>query len=387
MTACFQNFYQILKPGRWITIEFHNSKNSVWTAIQKSLQQAGFVIADVRTLDKKQGSFKQVNSNNAVKQDLVISAYKPTIHLEERFKLEVGTEETCWEFIRNHLQILTQIVPKNGKAEVIAERQNYLLFDRMIAFHIQRNVTVPLSASEFYVGLAQRFIERDSMYFLPEQVAEYDKKRLTVKEIRQLELVVVNEVTAIQWLRQELTKKPQSRQEIFNPFMRAKVGWSKLERPLELDEILEQNFLRYEGKGPIPKQIVSWLKHSSVHREKIQKIEENLPPDAVGLDTDDPVLISVAKDKWYVPDPNEAIDREKSREKYLLKEFEGYFQSNQNKLKEFRLEAVRAGFVKAWKDKLPQIIVEVAKKLPENVLQEDPILIRFYDLALNRLEK
>ncbi len=68
MTQCFQNFYQVLKPGRWITVEFHNSKNSVWNSIQEAMQHAGFVIADVRTLDKKQGSFKQVNSNNA--QDL-----------------------------------------------------------------------------------------------------------------------------------------------------------------------------------------------------------------------------------------------------------------------------------------------------------------------------
>ena len=63
----------------------------------------------------------------------------------------------------------------------IAERQNYLLFDRMVAFHVQRGVTVPMSAAEFYAGLVQRFSERDGMYFLPDQAAEYDKKRMTVQ--------------------------------------------------------------------------------------------------------------------------------------------------------------------------------------------------------------
>src|SRR5947208_11656923 len=71
MTRCFQEYYRILKPGHWMTMEFHNSKNSVWNAIQEALQYAGFVIADIRTLDKKQGSFKQVTSASAVKQDLV----------------------------------------------------------------------------------------------------------------------------------------------------------------------------------------------------------------------------------------------------------------------------------------------------------------------------
>lgn len=387
MKVCFEKMHFALKPGRWITIEFHNSKNSVWTAIQEALQQAGFVVADVRTLDKKQGSFKQVNSNNAVKQDLIISAYKPTTNLEQYFKLEVGTEESCWEFIRNHLQKLPRFVPKDGKSEIIAERQNYLLFDRMVAFYIKRDVTVPLSASEFYAGLAQRFTERDEMYFLQDQVAEYDKKRMTVKEILQLELVVINEETAVQWLKQKLTKKPQTFQEIHPQFMLSKAAWSKAEKSLELLELLEQNFLRYEGKGTIPQQIVSWLKLSSIHHHKIYKIEENLPSDAIGLETNDPILISATKDKWYVPDPNQTIDLEKLREKSLLREFEEYRQSKQKKLKIFRLEAIRAGFAKAWKDKLPQIIVDVANKIPENVLQEDPKLIRFYDNALNRLEE
>jgi len=36
-------------------------------------------VADVRTLDKQQGSFQQVVSGNTVKQDLIISAYKPMV--------------------------------------------------------------------------------------------------------------------------------------------------------------------------------------------------------------------------------------------------------------------------------------------------------------------
>ena len=49
----------------------------------------------------------------------------------------------------------------NGRLEVLAERQAYLLFDRMVAFHIQRGLTAPLGAAEFYAGLRQRYSERD----------------------------------------------------------------------------------------------------------------------------------------------------------------------------------------------------------------------------------
>ena len=85
MQGCFDEFFRVLKPGRWMTVEFHNSQNAVWNAIQEALQRAGFVIADVRILDKKQQTFKQVTTTAAVKQDLIISAYKPNGNLEERF--------------------------------------------------------------------------------------------------------------------------------------------------------------------------------------------------------------------------------------------------------------------------------------------------------------
>ena len=380
MCECFAVMYRALKPARWITVEFHNSKNSVWTAIQEALTRAGFVIADVRTLDKQMQTFKQVTAAGAVKQDLVISAYKPNGGLEERFKLEAGTEEGVWDFVRAHLKQLPVFVSKEGKAEVIAERQNYLLFDRMVAFHVQRGVTVPLSAAEFYAGLVQRFSERDGMYFLPEQVAEYDKKRMTVREILQLEIAPCDEASSIEWLRQQFTRKPQTFQELHPQFLKEIGGWQKHEKPLELSELLEQNFLRYDGKGEVPNQIHSYL---STNFKELR----NLPKD-------DETLRVKGKDRWYVPDPNKAGDLEKLRERSLLKEFEEYLPapelrqagrtSSQKRLKVFRLEAVRAGFKKAWQERDYATIITVARKVPENVLQEDPKLLMWYDQALTR---
>src|SRR5947208_736340 len=134
-----------------MTVVFHNSRNTAWNAIQAALTAAGFVVADVRTLDKQQGSYRQVTSS-AVKQDLVISAYKPNGGLERRFELEKGTEDGVWDFVRTHLRQLPVCVGKGGNIEVVAERQAYLLFDRMIAFHVQRGVTVPVSIGDFLAG-------------------------------------------------------------------------------------------------------------------------------------------------------------------------------------------------------------------------------------------
>jgi DNA modification methylase/predicted RNA-binding Zn-ribbon protein involved in translation (DUF1610 family) len=197
MLKCFQENYRVLKPGRWMTVEFHSSQNSVWTAIQEAIQIARFVVADTRVLDKIGETYKQ-SRQGVVKADLVISAYKPTGELEDRFNLEAGSEEGVWDFVHTHLKQLPIFVPaKDGCAEVIAERLDYLLFDRMVAFHVQRGVAVPLSAPEFYAGLRQRFPQRDEMFFLEEQVAEYERKRLSVREIQQLTIFVKDEATAI----------------------------------------------------------------------------------------------------------------------------------------------------------------------------------------------
>lgn len=339
MERCFFEYYRVLKPGRWITVEFHNSQNVVWNAIQEAVLRAGFVVADVRTLDKQQGTFKQVNTTSAVKQDLIISAYKPRAAFEHRFLEEAGSPQGVWDFVRQHLAQLPVVVEKGGVIEVIAERQPYLLFDRMVAFHIQRGATVPLSAAEFYAGLRRRFAERDGMFFLADQVPEYDAARLRAGRVAQLTLFVSNEKSTIQWLRQQIDPatggQPQTYQNLQPQFLR-QLHQARHEVLPELGEILEQNFLQ----------------------------------DDAG--------------RWYVPDPNKASDLEKIRQKALLREFARYVEAR-GRLRQFRTEAVRAGFADAWRRRDFATIVKVAERLPEAVLQEDQELLMYYDNASLRV--
>ena len=370
MRACFDEYARVLKPGRWMTVVFSNSANAVWRAIQEALGTAGFVVADVRTLDKQQGSYRQVTST-AVKQDLVISAYKPTEALAERFALGTSLPENAWAFVTEHLGHVPIFSSVDGVADVIAERTAQVLHDRMVAFHVQRQLSVPLSTAEFLGGLNQRYPERDGMYFLPTQVAEYDRKRNTAAELRQLSLFVTDEASAIQWVRRELQDKPRSFQDLQPTFMREIQNWAKHEQTVELKEILRQNCINYDGSGPVPSQIHSYL---STNFKELRNLAK-----------DDPALTAKAADRWYVPDPGKQGDLEKLREKALLTEFESYKNAKERKLKLFRTEAVRAGFKAAYEGQDYKTIVSVAAKLPENVLQEDEKLLMYYDVASMRL--
>ena len=371
MQSCFGEFYRILKPGRWVTVEFSNTKASVWNAIQSALESSGFVVANVAMLDKKQHSFKAVTTPTAVKQDLVISAYKPNGGLEVRFGLEAGTEVGVWDFIRSHLGQLPVFVLRGGRCEVVPERQHFLLFDRMVAFHVRRSVSVPISAAEFYARLRARFPERDGMYFLPDQVAEYDRNRLATGGTVQLDVFVFDESSAIQWLRQELGRKPQKFQDIHPQFLREISGWQKHEKLPELSEMLDQNFLCYDGTGEVPSQIHSYLSTNFKDLRKLPK--------------DHATLRFKARDRWYVPDPKKAIDVERRRTRALLREFDEYSRSPERSLKLLRLEAVRAGFFRAYREQDYATIVAVTEKIPEAVLQEDQKLMLWYDQAVTRM--
>lgn len=341
MEACFREFFRTLKSGRWMTVEFHNSQNAVWNAIQEAIMQAGFMVADVRTLDKQQGSFKQVTTTAAVKQDLVISAYKPTVAFERQFQAEAGSTQGSWAFIRQHLEQLPLPAVENGVVETLTERQAYLLYDRMVAFHLVRGLSVPLSSPEFYQGLAQRFLERDGMYFTPAQAAEYDKIRLKAERVEQLALFVTDEKSAVQWLRQALDPslggEPQTYQDLQPKFIQ-QLHQARHEKLPELRQMLEENFLQDEAE------------------------------------------------RWYNPNPDRKADLEALRQRTLLREYKEYLKGK-GRLKIFRSEAVRAGFSADWKERNYADIVQIAERLPENVLQEDQGLLMYYHNASLRLSE
>ncbi|MBT5926415.1 MAG: DNA methylase [Verrucomicrobia bacterium] len=393
MYDCFCSLFYALKPGRWMTVEFSNTSSAVWNSIQSALQEAGFIVANVSALDKQLGSFKAVTTSTAVKQDLVISAYKPPEQLEIIFSERDASIAGVWEFMDSHLKRLPVSKPKGGSLEFVAERDPRILYDRMVAFYIGHNAPVPLSSGEFQVALEDKYPARDGMAFLPEQVAEYDRLAAKMKSVGQMVVFVEDEKSAIGWLRQILKDKPSTYSTINPDFMQQlSESWRKFETLPELSVLLDQNFLKYSGDGDVPSQIHGYLS-TDYH-------------DLRNLEKDDPRLQAKAKDRWYVPDPKKMADVEAQREKKLLAEFWSYAaqagvergqtqtsqanlplgestkkKSKVKKLKEVRTDAVRAGFMECQRNNQGAVILAVAEILPANVIEENEQLQMIYDMA------
>ena len=323
-----------------MTVEFSNTSAAVWNGIQTSLQRAGFIIANVAALDKKQGSFKAITSATAVKQDLVISCYKPSSEFETKFNI-AKSEVAIWDFIAEHLGHLPIHLKKDNSTTAIVERSAKLLFDRLITFYLMRGLPVPIDAKDFQEGLRQRFVERDGMHFTPEQAAEYDEKKAKSPQFLQWSLIVTNESDAIEWLKDRLRKAAQKYQDIMPEFRMATQSLRKGDSLPELQDLLNESFIQ---------------------------------------DTEG---------RWRTPDPNEAKDRDALRNKVLLKEFNGYVsminQPKSKKLKEVRVEALRSGFKNCWERKDFKTIVFLGDMIPQNILLEDEQLLMYYDIAKDRV--
>ncbi len=376
MQRCFDEYCRLLKPGRWLTLVFPARSGRAWKLIQEVLVNAGFVVAGAYTSDQTSGRVRKAG-NAKSEQDIIISAYKPTLELEHQFEQHGGSVAGVWAFVAAHLRQLPLLIRSaKGVVYSVDERQNYALFERMVAFHQQRQVTPPMSALEFYTGLEQRFAARDGMYFLPDQIVEYDRQRLEARPLQPIKVHFIDETQFIRWVQSRLHQKPQKFSELRFGLERTQGRPNSFKLP-ELNDILAQNFLRYDGEGPIPEPIWNWLKQSAEFGHQTREpVRETAAPS----------LRTAAKGRWYLPDSDTATVLERRRQAVLLKELQAYVRSRQISLKPVRPEILRAGVEKAFQEKDYRTIVKLVSIIPDQILLEYPRLLFWYDQAVARME-
>ncbi len=336
MLRSFKEYYRVLKPNRWITVEFHNSKSSVWNAIQDAMAKAGFIIANVAVLDKQQGSFKQVTSAGAVKNDLVISAYKPRQNFEERFREQAGQgfEE---EFVQMHLFHLP--------SEPSVERTEQMLYSKLLAYYVQRGYTVTYDARQFYALLHRRFVQQDGFWFNPEQIDAYHeyKKKMKLQGIKDIQtgqanLFVSDEKSALIWLHTFLNE-PRDYSTIYIAF--TKISTISDDRVPELGELLDNNF----------------IKENSLYRRPLSE------------------------------DEKQTLTQKRERE--LLREFDNLLleaKASKRRIKSCRKQSVVFGFEHCYKSGRFQDILTLGQRLDPAIIETDLEISEFIDIARIKVE-
>jgi len=325
---CFSQFFRILKPNRWITVEFHNSKSEIWKIIQKAIIDAGFVVSYVAVLNKVQGTIHQdSNLDSAVKHDLIINAYKPKESFSRNFLNSAGVNMEL-DFIEMHLNKLAIMD--------LEHRTQHILYDRLVSYYFEKEFEVRMDSSEFYNLLRMHFEERDGFWFNHNQVFEYEKEKKTFissekDSTSQQILGIMNEKQLIIWL-SDFLKTPKTFDEIFTEYTLKVMTVTDLIP--ELKDILEENFVKEDNKYRLPSDL-------------------------------------------------EKKEKEEMRNKHLNKEFELILNQlkNNNKIVEVRKEALFYGLMKLYREKNIPLIKLLNKKIDKKIIESDENISYIMDWA------
>lgn len=336
MLSSFKEYYRVLKPKRWMTVEFHNSKSSIWNAIREGISKAGFIIAQVTILDKVQGSYNQVTASGAVEKDLVISAYKPTQSFNEKFLKQTG-ENLEVEFVFQYLE--------NLPIRPTIERTDKMLYSKMLAYYVQRGYEVKLDSKSFYLLLQNNFLEEDGYWFTAKQINTFRefKKKMKLEgflDIKQgsMVLFVTDENSSIIWLYNFLSS-PKSFSDILNAYNQV----SEIQGDVvpELQSLLDDNFVFEDSKYRRPKG------------------------------------------------ESERTNLSEKRERVLMRVFESILieaKSSKKKLSLVRKEALMYGFETCYKQNRFEDIITISNRLDNNILENSAELLDFVEISRIKIE-
>ncbi len=80
MRKAMAECYRVLKPGRWISLCYHDTSEGTWALVQDIMAEAGFIVDKTSSavfIDTDQKSYNQLVADKVTKRDLVVNFRKP----------------------------------------------------------------------------------------------------------------------------------------------------------------------------------------------------------------------------------------------------------------------------------------------------------------------
>ncbi len=140
LTEAFREIRRILKPGGKATVVFHSTQAEVWRALVNAYSAAGFRVELSNILDKKQGSFKQVTTDNFVKGDPMLLLTPQDFEKTTNRAGLVGT--------------IARLAAQADAMEDPQERSPQRIYSRFVAHYLHHHSSPPINADEFYERLS-----------------------------------------------------------------------------------------------------------------------------------------------------------------------------------------------------------------------------------------
>jgi len=247
MAASFREMCRVLKPGRCATVEFNCSDGRVFEVIKRAIRDAGFQIENMLFLDKDQKSFKQVKGakgeEDIIGQDTLFNLRKPGPGKSKSpVKQNVVNgefEQLVMETTQEHLRSLPDRIKKDRTTYSDWHRTTPFLHTMLRNKLMPRGVNVDRLNLPFIDALCSRYFRKiENRWYLPDEAVGNGQGGVTLHPV---DVEIADEVSAIEWLRQLLTREPMMVGDIKPLWMRATVKLTG-DISTQLERILRQNF-------------------------------------------------------------------------------------------------------------------------------------------------
>lgn len=182
MRQAMKECYRVLKPGRWLSLCYHDTSEGTWSLIQDIMAEAGF-IADrsdsALFIDTGQKSYNQLTADKVTKRDLVINfrKLKPSeIYGNNSDNSEGNIQERVRKIIKNYL------------TEYPGTTKDHI-YDEAVSLLVRSGKMEPHDFDKILSQVAEKPQETGNLWFLKESEETIIDKAESQKEDKSAEKV------------------------------------------------------------------------------------------------------------------------------------------------------------------------------------------------------
>jgi hypothetical protein len=126
-----------------MTVQFHNSDDATWQALQRALDGAGFAITHISILDKGGTTLLSDIRQSSVSQDLLIDARR----VDEAIPMTASASTTSR--LENVREVAIGVLAQ-APADLSAERLRQYIYSAIVAHYLKSGHGLPASSSVIY---------------------------------------------------------------------------------------------------------------------------------------------------------------------------------------------------------------------------------------------
>jgi len=118
MYSAMAECYRVLKPGRWLSLCYHDTSAGTWALVQDILAKVGFIVdhqSSAQYIDTGQKTYNQSQADKVTKRDLVINFRKPK-RGEIAVELSIKCDEDIKTFNEKVLSVIRTYLESNPGA-------------------------------------------------------------------------------------------------------------------------------------------------------------------------------------------------------------------------------------------------------------------------------